>query len=427
MDSRQARYYRLSDAKYWLNCPGQPSMRARHPELGARPKGGEIPQGRKSGLACHHLVTSHVQAHCRPSPDLVGKVYEFEEGRTPLRHLLSPKDVAQAQEVWDAVDATDAPIRLTELKVAVARIVGEEATTVGWYGYVDVVLRAPDSIHIIELKFGATPVILDNADDGDRFPLDEQTFLELAAVVENHPGPVPQNLTISIYQPNAQDHPAWQTKTLTRAEYVELLQAARNRYQSTQSQAAKPRAGSWCTYCPAQPVCLVHASTAFKGVGAHPDMPEQLEKALLTDVEAIPLQRVLEVYRRIPLIRSYVRELEKFVLQHAQKGGSVPNTKLVQKRTHKKWLDEAATRAWAREADLLPDQFAPRALHSPAQLTALAKARNLPAPKMMQLEELVAHGQGSLALVPAISPTPEYAPPSLEGVFPDVTSKRGSN
>jgi hypothetical protein len=124
----------------------------------------------------------------------------------------------------------------------------------------------------------------------------------------------------------------------------------------TRKKDAKLVAGDHCKFCPAAATC--------------PELEKRqvaLVAADFSNLPSVPMAKLAEALRFIPLVKERIKAIEEHAYAEAQKG-EIPGFKLVDKRATRRWLDEEGLITWCKGREVTtPDPFAPPELLSPAQ------------------------------------------------------------
>jgi hypothetical protein len=223
-------------------------------------------------------------------------------------------------------------------------------------GYADIVLRgASNTVIVADWKFG----------DGHQvFPeeLPQAKFYGMAARENSNAADLFKGTTCfvaAIIQPNERgldDLRVWETDIavldLFEKQYCQAVAEARSKHPPL-------KAGDWCSFCPAAPVCPTKTGQALAALRMDPEDLESLSQALDLVSELKP----------------WIRDVEKVAFEQLNAGAPVVGWKLVQKRATAKWDDEdAVTKLLRRRLGGL-DRITVRKLKTPTQMKKLVKER----------------------------------------------------
>jgi hypothetical protein len=111
------------------------------------------------------------------------------------------------------------------------------------------------------------------------------------------------------------------------------------------------KAGDHCRWCAAKPVC--------------PQMTGAADRLLKAKIEALPVDQIARYLEQVPLLESFIKDLQQLAHNLLEEGQPVPGFKLVNKRATRQWIDEdkavafltsAGVEAWGEPKPLSPAQ-----------------------------------------------------------------------
>jgi hypothetical protein len=133
-------------------------------------------------------------------------------------------------------------------------------------------------------------------------------------------------------------------------------------------------AGSHCQWCKASARCRTRKDKAYAVAGVEFDaMPDEPDPARLTDDE---FREVLEHAKFLEQFVSAVYVHAENLL--ARDPHALPGWKLGWSKRTREWEDEAAVIEFAKDHGLRPDEYSPRELLSPAQMSKLLRKKLKP-------------------------------------------------
>jgi hypothetical protein len=136
------------------------------------------------------------------------------------------------------------------------------------------------------------------------------------------------------------------------------------------------KAGKWCKWCRAKPICPAHARMADEALSKEPDAMTSVELA--------------DALRKAELLKSWIADVFRLAQAELERGAAVPGWKLVQKMPRRTWRDPAAAEAAMRKARIKVGDIYKKTLLSPTQLQKLK-------PKLydkLQSDLVVLHSSG---------------------------------
>lgn len=162
----------------------------------------------------------------------------------------------------------------------------------------------------------------------------------------------------------------------------DLLQAVKATYRPN----APLKAGDWCKFCTAAPICPALKEHAIESAQADfGGAPEDLD----------PYQ-LAEILEKANLIEDWVRAVRAYAFESLERGNEVPGYKLVAKRPQRKWIDEAGVARHLIGTGLEEDELYTKKFKSPAQIEKL-----LPKDRRSELEDYFVKESSGNTLAPA--------------------------
>lgn len=141
-------------------------------------------------------------------------------------------------------------------------------------------------------------------------------------------------------------------------------------------------AGSHCLWCKASARCRTNKRRALAVAQAEfeplPDDP---------DPELIKIEEYPRILRDAEILENWIRAVRGEALKHLLHGGTIEGFKVGWGSRRREWDDMTGVIKWCKKHKLTEDDFSPRVLLSPAQLTKLVKKKVLPKRKRGDTEE----------------------------------------
>ena len=256
----------------------------------------------------------------------------------------------------------------------------------GGFGTGDCVIVGDGILHVIDFKYGLGVPVYAAGEDGTGNPqlkcyalgaLD--TFGSLYDIHTIH---------LSIYQPR-RDHE--DTFTITREE---LLSWAKNVLAPKAKQAAQGEgefaAGEHCQFCKVKATCRKRAEYNLE-LAKYDFQPP----AELTEIE---ISGILE---KADSLIAWANDVQEYALQQALSGTQYPGFKVVEGRSNRKYVNDAAVAEAVTKAGF--DPYEKKLLGITAMTAALGKKRF-----NELLGDLIVKPQGKPVLVPASDTRPEW-------------------
>jgi len=158
--------------------------------------------------------------------------------------------------------------------------------------------------------------------------------------------------------------------------------------------------GDWCKWCPAAAICgeLEQEINETVEIG---------ESMVLNDTANYSPQHLASLLKRLPMIKDYIRSVERFAENEANAGRMPPGYKFVWKRSHRQWTNQSVALDSLRL--LLPDEdlLEPASLRSPSQIE-----KALPPKERGLIRQLSNSPQKTRELAPVEDPRPSADPAS---------------
>lgn len=359
-----------SSSSRWINCPGSVRM--------CRDVPNESSAFADEGTKAHAMAEAFLKTNSMPE----GADLEIAEAIAPY--------IAYA---CDLIKRSG--IRVIEARVS-APSIDEEM-----FGTVDLLTVEGDTLHVVDLKFGA----------GLRVEVNNNKQLLYYAVCALDEYVVAMaginTVRCTIVQPRLGED-AVRSVDYTRAEVESAREAFKIAILATRHPQAPLCAGSWCQFCRAAfkcPSLLAKVLAVDPGNYASEDRPSDndpdLIASLLTAAETAEF---------------FIRRIRERAFNYALTGGSVPGYTLTDTRPTRSWSDqdqvlEAILRAGIalpEDQRIAPEELIEAKLKSPAQVETLLKRRKqLQASLKAPLAELTVKASSGKKLVRITSKPPK--------------------
>jgi hypothetical protein len=282
----------------------------------------------------------HDAGHKLATPDNIRAIYEVVEA---------------AKRIIDGLSAFGTPEVSFEARVQCGEFdpVADEV-----FGTADLVIYSPDDrlLAVIDYKFGHGEV--DVRDNG-------QLMLYAMAAAGRYPDAV-EVVELHVLQPASGQI----DKTVTY-RWAEMLQwwhdvAAPAIVMATDPEPPIVPGEVQCRWCPLSGSCPAQRGKMIDALATVDTLPAVQQE--------MPLERVLAV---LPEIETWIKGVRATAIAKLERGESVPGYKLVEGRTHRKWVDDAQAEKWLAARKLSKDERTETKVISIAQaekkLTALLK------------------------------------------------------
>lgn len=315
-----------SNAERWMNCPGSVALCKTCP----KPPQSEYAA---EGEQAHALLE-----RCLVSPAI--NPFDFVGGDGVTEEMAECVQFAREQIQQELQKGGEL---LTEQNLTIFPGIG---------GTLDAaVIREFDSITIFDFKYGKGQIVsaVDNV----------QMLLYMLGLLRDHDVP---KLKLVIIQPRTDNQVStWEVES----SYMETFKAeVERRIALTKETNALVAAGSWCKWCWAKVVCPVLRQDISAQLPA-----VQNRDLIFPDVKGLSVEvltRVLDIRDRFD---DWINAVFAYAQEYCEAGGNIPGWELAQKRTNRKWADEAT--ALAAFGDLGEKAYK-ISLLSPAQMEKIA-------------------------------------------------------
>lgn len=304
---------------------------------------------------------------------------------TPPKHLLDDDEMLERAEAYAdyVIGLCDSPSGwiFAETQLDFGRWVP------GGWGTSDAVVVTDTTLHIIDYKYGRSPV---SPVRNPQLMCYALGGLDLFSMVDDF-----EMVALHIVQPRTQTEPErWDipvSHLLAWGEFV-LAPAAE---QAARGEGDR-HAGDWCHFCKLAPTCRTKNENNLVVARREFDQP-----ADLTDEE------ISEVLTLAPGLKSWLNNLESYATRRAEKDGhQYPGLKLVEGRSYRKIVDPEAAVQAAREAGYTEDEIFETKLLG---ITALEKSLGKQDFKEV-FGPYVAKPPGKVTIAPESDPRPAYSP-----------------
>jgi hypothetical protein len=262
-------------------------------------------------------------------------------------HKFCEDYILGKKDLWEMSDATPEMIDGCELygslveslKHSKGRVLIETKLTIPYddvaRGTADCVIVNPDILHVIDYKFGMSPVEVDNNPQLLFYGLGAY-FAQTKAVQKKI-----ENVAIHICQPRAHH---WEGPIrYTSLPTAKLLEWGENTLKPAMEACRKDDApfcsGDWCGFCPVFIHCPLN--------GRLPASQEFVEDAPaeLPEPKGLPMERIVGILTHGDRVIKWIKAVEQHAYALATSGTTVPGYKLVSGRGSRRWADEDAVRA----------------------------------------------------------------------------------
>jgi hypothetical protein len=311
-----------STAKRVISCPGSVALVDKMPP---QPSSSYADEG-----TLLHDTIADILDNKGSSDDYLGR----KHGSAVLTQALLDDKLLPALAALDAIDPAG------EMEYAVESRVGFGDFLPGVFGSTDLLGRIGDRAIILDWKFG----------DGVAVEVEENAqLLFYAAAAMRTPETKwaffgATEVELIIVQPPSVKR--WVTTNQRILDFeAELARAVAKAQQPDAALAS----GDHCKWCAAKPVC--------------PLMTGAIDRIVKAKIDALPIDQIAHYLDQIPMVESFLKDLQQLAYQLIEDGKAVPGWKLVPKRAMRQWTNEdnavaflssAGVEAWAEPKPISP-------------------------------------------------------------------------
>ena len=350
-----------STAKRVIACPGSVALVDKMPP---KPSSSYA----DTGTLLHDTIADVLLKDADPSSFIGRKHQDIELTQDLIDDKLLP-----ALRALDAVDPK------AEMEYAVESVVGFGDFLPDVFGSVDLIGRLGRRAIVLDWKFG----------DGVAVEVEENAqLLFYAAAAIRTPATAwvfedVDEVELIIVQP-----PSVKRWTTT----VERVKQFEDELARAVKVALKPNAplaaGDHCKWCAAKPVC--------------PLMTGAIDRIVKAKIEALPVEQIAHYLEQIPMVESFIKDLQQLAHGLIEEGNAVPGWKLVNKRATRQWTDADKAAAYLMQVGVEP--YEEKIISPAAAEKVLKKAKqNLP-------DDLVIAVSSGSTLAPESDPRPAVVP-----------------
>lgn len=186
-------------------------------------------------------------------------------------------------------------------------------------GTADCVIISGNDLHIIDLKYGKNVPV--SAEDNPQLKL-----YALGAVGEYELFYDIQSIHMHIFQPRNKNGGG--TFTTNVQELKAWGESIRPTVKMAYMGLGEQKAGPWCGFCKAKPICQKHAEKC-----------RELAKLDFKKPELLSREEIGQILQTAKDVASWAKALEEYALSEVLKGNDVPGWKAVEGRKTRVWTD----------------------------------------------------------------------------------------
>lgn len=186
-------------------------------------------------------------------------------------------------------------------------------------GTADCIIISGNDLHIIDLKYGKNVPV--SAEDNPQLKL-----YALGAVGEYELFYDIQSIHMHIFQPRNKNGGG--TFTTNVQELKAWGESIRSTVKMAYMGLGEQKAGPWCGFCKAKPICQKHAEKC-----------RELAKLDFKKPELLSREEIGQILQTAKDVASWAKALEEYALSEVLKGNDVPGWKAVEGRKTRVWTD----------------------------------------------------------------------------------------
>ena len=261
-------------------------------------------------------------------------------------------------------------------------------TVAGAFGTADLVVRIGDTIHEVDLKFGAGVRVRALYPDGDEDVINAQLLFYAAAARHSLPEFFAgvKDVVLNVLQPQSIEPDAEMVSSVTIAhgEIDEFIAVYRAACEEALAPAPRLKRGDWCRFCAARPICPAHTKPLL-------DLAQFVTPTAAPPSTDAYLQALADGLNLVDAVKDIRTALHEQAKRALESGDTVPGYALTVGRAERHWRDDERTALAALESlGLSRDDIVAQTMRSPRQVEIRAKARGVKVPS----EFIVSHRSG---------------------------------
>lgn len=297
-----------SGAHRWLECP--PSARLEE-SFEDRPS-----DSAKEGTLAHAIAEAKVRNMLidpLPKRSFNKILKDFTNNSMYQKEMdaLTDEYVEYIREIM--LSYTQKPYIAVEVKLNLSTYIPEGL------GTADCIIISGNDLHIIDLKYGKNVPV--SAEDNPQLKL-----YALGAVGEYELFYDIQSIHMHIFQPRNKNGGG--TFTTNVQELKAWGESIRPTVKMAYMGLGEQKAGPWCGFCKAKPICQKHAEKC-----------RELAKLDFKKPELLSREEIGQILQTAKDVASWAKALEEYALSEVLKGNDVPGWKAVEGRKTRVWTD----------------------------------------------------------------------------------------
>ncbi len=340
--------YSASGAARWLGCPGSIKLSESAPEQPESPYAAEGTEA--------HTCLEFILKNGMKKPDAVKRLALKKYSADMVNHAI-----AAAEWIWGY--APEGSEILCETVVDSSPFCGE-----GQFGTVDcAVVDEFSTLTVIDYKYGFN--LVDPAGDNG---LGNPQLVYYALGISHQYDHNFEKVSLVVIQPRAYTE-SGETVRIHTMSVDELLlwgDTFKNGVYLSEQPEAPLAAGTWCKYCPATVICPAIKDRSMEA--AKIAFSDELGLIRVPDPKLIQVPNLSTILNACDRLEDWIEKVREHAVHVLRRGEHIEGFKLVDKRSTRRWKDEAKV-AKAAAAEFGEVAFSEPELLSPAQLEKTVK------------------------------------------------------
>lgn len=338
-----------STATQRRNCPASLNLEK---EMPPQPESEYAARGSMLHAAMELLVIAQPETVKAAEPllrDLIGQDMGYE-GFEITQDLIDSK-IRPALGAWlEIVETYDIDDWFIEEKVSL------QALIPGAFGTPDVIAKdKAGRFHDLDWKFGDGYVVDVVANDAAAFYTSCAKYSEDPEIREFFGEPT--GYVFHIVQPRIGGESVYKSWETTDEWLEKWLTQTIDAADAAVRDKPPAKAGAWCKWCRAKPICPVQNAMA--------------DDALTKQPSAMTAVELADALKKADLLKAWIGDVFKLAQHELEQGAALPGWKLVQKLPRRTWRDPLAAEAAMKKARIKVADLYKKTLLSPTQLQKL--------------------------------------------------------
>lgn len=309
--SRDHALLSASGSKRWLNCTPSPRMESKFENKSS--KYGE------EGTLAHEFAELNLKLQLsliskREYNKLVKPFKESEYYSTEMEDYVQIHVDYVIAQYMEAKRKTEDAVLLIEEKVDFSDFVKDG------FGTTDNSIIADGTLEVIDFKYGkGVKVYAENNTQGMLYGLGSLRANELSYDIHT--------VKITIVQPRLDSISSWEISAEDLYEWAEgeLKEKAALAFKGE----GELNPGEWCRFCRARNRCKALAEKTL-----------EIAKEEFSDPELMTDEEIIDIYKKFPVVASYMKSIQEYLLSEALEGKKWPEHKLVAGKSNRAWTDK---------------------------------------------------------------------------------------